>query len=192
VSSTETRGVETEIKWVPTRNTFVSFYALRQKSEFIFNNGASILVDARTLGFQDVVDPATGAVIFPAEAFLYGGRAFINLPAGVAKYKEKQGNPTTQLGLTANYRMDNGLGFTLSSNYLSSVPSGRLQLVELPSTVLVNAGVTWDVSRWDFKLDIFNAFDERYFRARTGDTLADALVSAMPGRRWQLTVRTEF
>lgn len=192
VSSTETRGVETEIKWVPNKNTFVSLYALRQKSEFIFNNGASILVDARTLGFQDVLDPATGKVIFPAEAFLYGGRAFINLPAGVAKYKEKQGNPTTQLGLTANYRMDNGVGFTFSSNYLSSVPSGRLQLVELPSTFLVNAGVTWDVSRWDFKLDIFNAFDERYFRARTGDTLSDALVSAMPGRRWQLTVRTEF
>jgi iron complex outermembrane receptor protein len=192
VSSTETEGWETEIKWVPIKNAYVSLYGLTQKSVYLFNNGGNILVDARTLGFQDVVDPVTGAVIYPAEAFLYGGRAFLTLPAGVPQYTEKQGNPNTQLGLTGAYQLENGLGFTLSANRLSAIHSGRLQLIELPETTTLNVGLTYDIANWDFKLDVFNATNERYFRARTGDTLSDALVSAMADRRWQLTVRTNF
>jgi outer membrane receptor protein involved in Fe transport len=42
------------------------------------------------------------------------------------------------------------------------------------------------------KYDVLNLLDERYFRPRTGDTLGDPLVSAMPGRRWQVTLRMRF
>jgi outer membrane receptor protein involved in Fe transport len=193
VSSTLTQGFEGEMKWVPNRNVFLSFYALRQRTEFqSVTGGGNFLVNARVLGFQDVLD-ADGNVLYPAEAFLYGGRAFLVMPDELSSlYERKRGNPETQLGLTAQYKLDNGLGFTLSSNHFASVYSGRLMLVELPATTTVDLGVFMDVGRFQVKVDVLNLTDERYFRARTGDTLSDSLAQAMPDRRWQATIRASF
>jgi iron complex outermembrane receptor protein len=191
VSATTTRGLEAELKWEAAENLLLSVYGLTQETRFTPNVGASIMVDARALGFKDVVD-ASGNVVYPAEAFLYGGRAFVVLPPGVTEYAEKQGNPEVQLGVVAQYQLGNGLGFTLSGNYFSSVYAGRLRLVELPEAYVFNVGLHWELRRWQLKYDMLNVFDERYFRARTGDTLGDQLVSAMPGRRWQITLRTRF
>jgi outer membrane receptor protein involved in Fe transport len=193
VSSTLTEGWEGEIKWVPRSNAFLSFYALRQRTEFqSVSGGGNFLVNARVLGFKDVVD-ADGNVVYPAEAFLFGGRSFLVMPDELAsQYGIKRGNPETQLGLMGQYKLGSGLGFTMSSNYFSSVYSGRLMLVELPSTITVDVGMFLDLGRFHVKLDVLNATDERYFRARTGDTLSDALAQAMPDRRWQATFRATF
>jgi outer membrane receptor protein involved in Fe transport len=64
--------------------------------------------------------------------------------------------------------------------------------VRLPSADVLNTGLFWDVRGWSVKLDVFNATDTRYFRARTGDTLGDALAQAMPRRHWQLTLKASF
>ena len=104
----------------------------------------------------------------------------------------KRGNPETQLGLLGQYKLDNGLGFTLSSNHFSSVYAGRLMLVELPSTTTVDVGMFLDIGRFHVKLDMLNATDERYFRAHTSDTLSDSLAQGMPDRRWQATIRAKF
>ena len=190
-TATLTRGAELEIKWVPVRNSLLSLYALRQKTEFTPNAGGALLVDARTLGFDDVRD-AAGNVIYPAEAFMYGGRTRIVLPADMPAFATKQGNPRTQLGLSTQYQLHNGLGLTLSGNYFSKTCSGRLCAVELPAARVIDAGVFWDVRDWHFKLDVLNALDERYFRARTGDALGDPLAQAMPTRHWQLTLKRTF
>jgi outer membrane receptor for ferrienterochelin and colicin len=131
-------------------------------------------------------------VVFPAEAFLYGGRSLLVMPNDVPGFETKRGNPETQIGLAGNYQFGNGIGLTFATNYFSSVYTGRLMLVELPSTQTFDAGVFWDFNRFHVKVDVLNLTDERYFRARTGDTLSDALASAMPGRRWQATIRAEF
>jgi outer membrane receptor protein involved in Fe transport len=191
ITHTTTRGWETEVKWVPSQNLFVSLYALAQKTVFTLDTGANILVDARALGFADVLD-AGGNVIYPAEAFLYGGRAFVALPAGMGRYEEKQGNPNTQVGLHTTYEFASGFGLTLSANYSSSVHSGRLRLVELPEAAIVDAGVFWEAANWRIKIDVNNVLDERYFRARTGDSLGDTHVQAMPSRRWQFTLKYTF
>jgi hypothetical protein len=191
VSSTATRGIETELRWEPDDNLSISFYALRQRTEYSPNVGATVMVDARALGFADVLD-ASGNVIYPAEAFLYGGRSFVVLPPGLEEYEDKHGNPEIQLGALVRYELRNGLGFTLSGNYFSSVYTGRLKLVELPVAQVYNVGVVWRHSNWHVKYDLLNALDEHYFRPRTGDTLGDPLVSAMPGRRSQLTFRMRF
>jgi outer membrane receptor protein involved in Fe transport len=191
VSATKTHGWEAELKWVPSHKIFVSFYALRQTTEFTPNRGANILVDARTLGFQDVKD-SEGNVIFPAEAFLYGGRSFIVVPPGMSDYVEKQGNPTTQIGISGQYQLDNGLGMTFSGNYFSSVYSGRLRQVKLDSSQVFNLGFFLERDRWLFKVDINNLLDERYFRPRTGDNLGETLVSSMPGRHGNMIIRYEF
>lgn len=190
-TATRTRGVELEVKWVPVRNSLLSLYALRQETEFTPNAGGALLVDARTLGFEDVKD-AAGNVIYPAEAFMYGGRTRILLPADMPMFATKQGNPRTQIGLSTQYQLRNGLGITLNGNYFSAVCSGRLCAVELPSASAIDVGLFWDLRDWRFKLDVLNAFDERYYRARTGDALGDPLAQAMPLRHWEFTLRRTF
>lgn len=191
VSSTLTEGVEAELKLQPTPNFVVSLYALDQLTRFQPNTGANILVDARTLGFRDVVDPQ-GRVVYPAEAFLYGGRAQLALPANMTEYDTKQGNPQRQYGLNATYSFANGLGFTLSGNRFSEVYSGRLKTVLLPEVSVMDLGLFYDTDTWYFKLDVGNVFDEQYFRARTGDTLGEVLGQAMPGRTWRTTLKFMF
>ncbi len=110
---------------MPLPNLPASVYATHQRTRFDPNIGGALLVDARTLGFQDVLD-AKGNVIYPAEAFLYGGRSRIVLPDNAPGFETKQGNPETQFGLSAHYRFHMGLGFTFSGNYSSSTCSGRL------------------------------------------------------------------
>jgi outer membrane receptor protein involved in Fe transport len=190
-TATDTRGWEAQLKWVPARNLVISSYAIRQETFFDPNAGSTQVVDARTLGFQDVLD-ANGNVIYPAEAFLYGGRARIVLPNGVAAHRTKQGNPQTQIGFSTSFELDRGLGFTLSGNYFSETCTGRLCIVRLPESWPVNTGVYFDAGHWGVKLDVLNVLDERYFRARSGDTLGNVLAQAMPDRHWQLTVRARF
>lgn len=190
-TSTTTRGWQTEIKWIPRRDLLLTFYSLSQKTRFTPNVGGTMQVDARALGFADVLD-ANGNVIYPAEAFLYGGRAGIILPNGLAEYETKQGNPEQQYGLTAIYQFNKHWGLTLKGNYLSSTCSGRLCLVTLPSSLVFDAGIYWSVPSFDIRLDAANVTDEHYFRARTGDTLGDVIAQSMPGRRVQLSANFKF
>jgi iron complex outermembrane receptor protein len=190
-TATRSRGAEAELKWVPRKDLFVSMYALHQRTKFDPNVGSTQLVDARTLGFTDVKD-AAGNVIYPAEAFLYGGRSRIVLPAGMKAYKKKQGNPETQMGVSIAQQLPYGVTWTLSGNYLSSTCSGRLCVVRLPSSTVFNAGVNWTTGPVTLGLDVFNLTNERYFRARTGDTLGNVLAQAMPDRQWQVSARVEF
>jgi hypothetical protein len=183
--------VELEVTWVPLRNLFASVYAMHQRTKYDPNLGGALLVDARTIGFQDVVD-ASGNVIYPAEAFLYGGRTRIVLPDDMPGFDVKQGNPETQLGMTAHYRFNSGLGFTFSGNYFSSTCSGRICAVKLPAATVLNTGAFWEHDPWSVKLDVLNLTSERWFRARSGDTLGDPLAQAMPDRRWQLALRFNF
>jgi iron complex outermembrane recepter protein len=190
-SATSTRGWEAELKWAPTDTLFISLYAVDQETRFVPNAGENILVDARTLGFVDIQDDA-GNIVFPAEAFLYGGRSFLVLPAGMADFGIKQGTPERQYGLLLQWQMTPLLGFTLSSNHFSGMYSGRLQQVRLPSSDIINAGLSLDRGNWHFRFDLNNLFNERYFRPRTGENLGETLISTMPGRNWLAMFRIDL
>jgi outer membrane receptor for ferric coprogen and ferric-rhodotorulic acid len=190
-TATTTRGWQTELNLAPTKQIVIGLYALKQVTRYTPNIGGTIQVDARALGFMDVRD-AAGNIIYPAEAFLYGGRARILLPNGLKQYERKQGNPEHQMGMTAIYQVARHWGLTLKSNYLSSTCAGRLCLVKLPQSLVFDTGVFWTDRNLDIKLDASNISNQHYFRARTGDTLGDVIAQAMPGRRWQITARYKF
>jgi iron complex outermembrane receptor protein len=190
-TSTLTRGWEMEIKAVPFKGASASFYTLSQKTVYNPNNGGTMLVDARVLGFQDIKD-ATGRVIYPAEAFLYGGRSRLVLPAGLPEYRVKQGNPPVQMGINLDYQSDSGYGVTASGNYFASTFSGRLRLVKLPEAYTFNVGVNRNVGKWEVKASVDNVFDRLWFRARTGDTLGDSLAQVMPDRKFNFTAKFKF
>jgi len=190
-TSTTTWGWQSEIKWALNEKTLLSFYMLNQTTDYTPNVGGTIQLDARALGFKDVTDQ-NGKVIYPAEAFLYGGRARIILPNGMEQYKKKQGNPGRQIGLSGVFDLIKGVGVTLNGNYLSSTCAGRLCLVRLPQSHVYDAGIFWSDKHWETKLDVFNVTNEQYFRARTGDTLGDVIAQSMPGRRYQFTVKCTY
>jgi iron complex outermembrane recepter protein len=192
VTSTENRGLEVEFKWVPTRDIFVQAYALWQEIEYIFASSANVELTGRQLGFQDIVDPATGQVLYPAEAFVYGGRLQVALPAALrSQYLTRNGNPERQLGFNASWQMTKSLGVNAGVNVFSEIPVTRITTITVPEATVANAGVTWNNAGWFVQFAGTNLFDERYYRPRNGDTVA-GLMSSMPGRGWTLTVKHDF
>jgi iron complex outermembrane recepter protein len=192
VTSTKTEGVEAEIKWVPTRDFFVSAYMVHQTVEYIFATTANVEMTGRQLGFMDIVDPNTGEVLYPAEAFVYGGRLQVVLPTALrGEYLKKNGNPVEQAGLNANYQLTKKLSINMGANWFSDIPVTRITTMTVPEAVIVNLGAVWQTGNWKFQFNGNNILDERYYRPRNGDTVA-GLVSSMPGRGWTVTVKHDF
>lgn len=198
VTSTRARGTELELKIVPRSGLTLSLFALKQETLFRPITGGTFAIDARHLGFMDVIDPETGEVIYPAEAFLYGGIANIEMPDGLAEFEVRPTQPERQAGATVTFQFPrgsgvlSGLGFTFSGNYQSDVCGGRLCLITLPSVKTYNFGVFKTFDSIDFKFDVTNVTDERYYNPRLYVNAADMLLSAMPGRSYALTAKVNF
>ncbi len=191
VTSTQARGLETELKWVPNRNVFISAYALWQKAEYVVDAAATIGLDARALGFMDVIDPATGEVLYPAEAFFYGGKATVQLPANSTGFRQRVTDPSRQFGLNSTFTLPWGFGFVAGATYFTETYADRTKTILLPESLVFNAGITYDKQNWHIKANGYNVGDETYWRARQGDT-SPGLASAMPGIRWELTLKHDF
>ncbi len=193
VSSSIFRGIETEIKWAPIRDLYMSAYALFQHGEYSVPPAPITVVDitGTLAGFQDVKD-ASGKVIYPANAYFYGGRLQVNVPSAImSQYMDRTGTPETQLGYTSTYQINRNFGVLVNGTYFSKTWADRLKTVRLPEAWVWNAGATWDVKKWHFKMNGYNVFDRRYFRARNSDTSL-GVASAMPTARWEFTFKSDF
>lgn len=191
VSSTVSKGVDAEIRWLITRGFNLALFGQQETSEYVPNYTSTELIDGRTMGFMDVLD-AAGNVIYPAEAFLYGGRASITIPADLPAYKMKPSNPEYQVGLNLSYDTRSALGVNFSANYNSDVCAARLCIVKMPAVTIFNAGAHKTVGNWDFKLDATNLANKHYYRPRQYNGSAGQLITAMPLRRLNLTVKYNF
>jgi iron complex outermembrane recepter protein len=190
-TATVTRGWNLEAKWAAHPQLFLAGHASLQTTYYEPNVGGLQVIDARAAGFSDITDGA-GRVVYPAEAFLYGGRAWLALPDGLDAYRKRQGNPDLLVGVNAHYRARNGFGLTAGASHFSGTCTGRLCTVRLPEVTLARAGLYVERADWLLKLDVQNLFDTPYFRARTGDALGNVLAQAMAGRTGFLTLRRKF
>jgi iron complex outermembrane recepter protein len=193
VSSTESEGVEVEAKWVPIRDLYLSAYASYQTQDYVTTPASSTTfeVNGRQVGFQDIFDPVTGQLLYPAEAFLYGGRSTTPVPAGSTQYQERVGNPEKQASIQATWQIGHGFGVLLSGNYFSEVYANRQKTILLPEAYVFNTGATFDRGKMHLKLNAYNFTDKRYFRPASGDTNGQ-LVSVMPGQRWEVSLKMDF
>lgn len=193
VSATEAEGVELEVKWSPIRNLFVSGYVSYQTQEYVTapSPSTTIEVNGRQVGFQDIYDPETGELLYPAEAFLYGGRSTASLPTDTGAYQDRVGNPEKQASLQGTYSFGKGFGMLLSGNYFSEVYANRQKTILLPEALVYNIGFTYDTGKMHFKINGYNFTDERYFRPASGDSNGQ-LISVMPGRRWEASLKMDF
>ena len=149
----------------------------------------SVRIAGTHLGFADVKD-ASGKVIYPAEAFTWGGQSTINVPVDVAL--ETPGYPNLQFGSSANYMFRFGLSLGMSMNYNTAVQSGWSQKLILPAYALWNTSVGYKWKGWTVKADVMNAFDKVYFKARIGGSAGDQLLTAGLPRRFLYTLSKQF
>jgi outer membrane receptor protein involved in Fe transport len=189
VSSTEYKGVEASFAWAPTRGLYVGGYVLTQKGEYTVDSGFNAEVDGRSLGFSDIVAP--DGTVYPAEAFLYGGRFAVAVPANQPQFRDRTGDPEVQAGLNSTFRMNNGWGFLVSSNYFEGAWADRIKSIRLPKAITVDAGITFDTAKWHLKASVYNLTDERYWQARSADT-NPIIVTAKPGSTWELMLKYDF
>lgn len=193
ISSTETTGTEVELKWVPTRDIFISAYWIKQEIDYLVLAGGSsaIEITGKQLGFMDIRDPFTGAV-YPAEAFLYGGRWQVTLPTDLqSEYMTKNGSPETQVGVNGSYQITKSFGINLGANWFSEIFATRIANLHIPEVTVINAGASYTKGSWTAQLNVSNVSDENYYRPRNGDSVS-GLLSSMPGRGWALTLKHDF
>jgi iron complex outermembrane recepter protein len=183
-----TQGWEMEVAAELGQSLDVTAYALRHVSHIKGSSESPILVDARTLGFEDVLDQQ-GNLVYPAEAFLYGGRSFLRLPEDVEGFDVRQGYPRYQAGLLLRWQLRSDLALNASLNHFSSTYSGRLKQIRLPSEQIAGVGLDHINGPWRFRVNVNNVFDSTWLRARSRDALGETLLTVMPGRTWQLMVR---
>lgn len=191
VSATVSEGVDAEIRWLVTKGLNIALFGQQETTEYTPNIGGTELIDGRFMGFMDVLD-AAGNVIFPAEAFMYGGRPSIQIPDNLPQYLMKPSNPEYQAGLNVSYDTPLGFGLTFSANYTSDVCAARLCVVKIPSVTTYNAGIRKTFRNWDIKLDATNFTNEHAYRPRQYNGSAGQLITAMPLARYNLTARFNF
>ena len=109
----------------------------------------------------------------------------------MSQYRDRTGDPEWQAGLNSTFRLNNGIGFLVSSNYFEGVWADRIKTMRLPKTLTVDAGFTYDSAKWHVKLSVYNLTDERYWQARSADT-NPIIVTAKPGTTWELMLKHDF
>jgi outer membrane receptor protein involved in Fe transport len=191
VSSTISKGIDAEIRWMITKGLNVALFGQQETTEYSPNIGGQELIDGRFMGFQDIKD-AAGNVIYPAEAFLYGGRPSIQIPNDLPQYLLKPSNPEYQIGLNISYDTPFGFGVTASANYTSDVCAARLCVVKMPAVTIVNAGIRKKFGNWDLKFDATNLTNEYSYRPRQYNGSAGELITAMPLARYNVTAKYSF
>jgi outer membrane receptor protein involved in Fe transport len=80
----------------------------------------------------------------------------------------------------------------MSMNYNTAVQSGWSQKLILPAYALWNGSVGYRWKGWSMKVDVMNAFDKVYFKARIGGSAGDQLLTAGLPRRFLYTLSKTF
>ncbi len=193
--SNQNKGVEVELRWLPNRHWAVILSATKltiTRVRLDPTQTRTAAVTASYLGVQDIKD-ASGNVIVPANAFLYGGNTFVTIPNSDARYNRFGQYPEWVYGSFVGYTWDNGISASWSGNYVDSVAaSSELpDLLILPSYFTSNFSVAYDKNAWRVALTVRNAFDEEYFVPNNGSFGGTLLQPGLP-TTYELSVTRRF
>ena len=173
ITSSETTGIEFELKWVPSRDVFVSVFALKQKSDYIFATEGGISFDGRMLGFQDVVEPGDGrGDLSRPKRSSTAARRLVDMPASLngavsAPQRQPRGAVRRQRELPGHA---GGFGFNGGITWFSEIPVTRVGYLTIPEITTVSLGMTRDVADWRLQLNGSNMTDERRASGRATAT----------------------
>lgn len=178
-ASTETKGIEAELRWVITPQLVVTAAWTNLEITMI-----SAIENGNLFSFFGAEDMPQ---INPA--LIYGGQAIGLIPAGNGL---KQGIPENIYSATATYDFQNGVAVNASIIDVDSTFSGFSRSVQLPAYTLVNAGVTWDFDNWKLSLTGKNLTDEEYFRSNFPNLFGGQIVLPELPRHWVAKVNYRF
>jgi iron complex outermembrane receptor protein len=193
IRSTKNKGIEVEARWVPNKNISVILTGTFQSIHWHKAGIQNALVTASYLGFQDVLDPATGTVLFPADAFLFGGNPQVRVNTNDPKYSKFGQYPDTVVGAFFGYNFDNGFGFSWNSTYVSDVSASSVvpDLLILPSSFSHAAALYWNSENWRVALNIRNVTDELMWTPNSGSFGGTLLQTGLP-RNYELALTRRF
>jgi outer membrane receptor protein involved in Fe transport len=162
VDKTESEGVETEVRWAPNRNFSLVGSVVFSQAQYLAGSDQSVRINGRYAGFSDVIDPATGQVLVPAEAFGWGGVPQVRILGGDV-YPEVPGIPDKIINLFATYTHDSGLGGSFGVTHQGGFSADRTLIWVLPEATVLNASLFYSRGQWSTKLDFKNITDELFF-----------------------------
>ena len=180
--STETEGLEFELRWVVNENLLVTLG---------YSHMEVINAETRDLGFLFSFIGADDLPAIPPEA-LYGGVLIGFISGAPSGGGERAGMPEDVISLTATYDFGNGLALSVAVVDVDSVPSGLSNSVILPDYTLVNLGLVYKTENWMFSLTGKNITDERYFRANFPNLFGTTIVLPELPRHFQARVQYRF
>ncbi|MCH7741673.1 MAG: TonB-dependent receptor [Proteobacteria bacterium] len=180
--STETEGLEFELRWVVNENLLVTLG---------YSHMEVINAETRDLGFLFSFIGADDLPAIPPEA-LYGGALLGFISGAPSGGGERAGMPEDIISFTATYDFGNGLALSAAVVDVDSVPSGLSNSVILPDYTLVNLGLVYKTENWMFSLTGKNITDERYFRANFPNLFGTTIVLPELPRHFQARVQYRF
>ncbi|MCH8256417.1 MAG: TonB-dependent receptor [Proteobacteria bacterium] len=180
--STETEGLEFELRWVVNENLLVTLG---------YSHMEVINAETRDLGFLFSFIGADDLPAIPPEA-LYGGVLLGFISGAPSGGGERAGMPEDIISFTATYDFGNGLALSVAVVDVDSVPSGLSNSVILPDYTLVNLGLVYRTENWMFSLTGKNITDERYFRANFPNLFGTTIVLPELPRHFQARVQYRF
>lgn len=166
----ESKGVELELRYAPTKNLSFTGAGTWQKTELL-NTPFFLGIPPEALG----LDPA----------LVYGGRftglgAILGVPVPI-----EAPTPERVFSLNGTYTSPRGWGVSLGGTYVSSFYSGYAQEVKLPSYLVTRAALFYARENWSFRLNANNVLDEKYYNPQF--LFWDVFVSPSIGPTFEFT-----
>lgn len=179
------KGVETQIRWLATKNLSFTFAGDIQHTEVRGPDHSTIYLPAYAVGL-----PLTES--FGGSYLVYD---FSTLPGRSGNY-DYTPIPHGVESLYANYITDaygwGRAGVTVGATHVSKT-SGTIQnAVSYPSYFVANGSVFYQGGLWEADLNVDNLFDQLYFTPQGDATYTN--VTALPsiGRTWRVTLKRSF
>ena len=177
--STETEGVEVEVRWVVNENLLLTFgYSNIEVTNLNTEQAGSRF---SFIGCDDVPD-------IPCH-LLYGGTLG---GAVIQPDASRAGMPENIYSFTGTYDFGNGWTVNGSIIDVEEVDSGYSRSVELPAYTLVNLGFAYETDNWLFSVSGKNLTDEEYFRSNFPNLFGGTIVLPELPRHYNARIQYKF
>lgn len=157
-SNTLSRGWETDFRYVINNQWTVIAGVTFSYAHYL--QGGTISVDARTLGYPDVVD-ANGKILIPAEAFGWGGRLYTAIPDSELDYREVEGIPDRVGNVTVIYTPTKNWVFQATAYHQGTYATDRMHTIAVPAATTLDALVGYRAKKWEVTLNVTNVLNKQ-------------------------------
>ncbi|MDB6168940.1 MAG: hypothetical protein JWM88_1804 [Verrucomicrobia bacterium] len=175
--STEAKGLEFELRYVPTKRLSISGAMSWQRTVYLVPP-TSFLVPPEFLGLT-------------SQQALGGLLSVTNLPR-TDQFLRRGGFPDKLFSLYGTYTLANGWGATLGAVHNDRFASGSGRMVYLPAATNVSGAVFYARKTWEFRLRVNNITDANIWQSLAPDSTGNVVALKKPPRTYVATYGYSF